>query len=86
MFETSIVDPSLKLLGQLFASATQHASVAMCHWTNGRVRMSLDEVIEKFTTNAGRFAAPADTDIENLRRWTELDDLLPLLKSLGVET
>ena len=48
--------------------------------------LSLDEVMEKFVSNANRFAEPAETDLASLRRWTELDDLLPLLYSIGVET
>lgn len=39
-------DPSLELLSHLFASATQHASVAMCQWTGGKVRLSVDEMFE----------------------------------------
>lgn len=37
---------TISLLNQLFGSATQSASVAMCRWTGGQIRMSLDEVRE----------------------------------------
>ena len=46
MTATNIVDPSLKLAGQFFATGTQHASVAMRQWTHGQVKMTLDEVME----------------------------------------
>jgi chemotaxis protein CheC len=36
----------LSLLRQLFASATYDASVAMRHWTNTSIRLTLDEVCE----------------------------------------
>jgi chemotaxis protein CheC len=36
----------LKLLQQLFASATHDASAAMCCWTNSLITLSLDEVCE----------------------------------------
>lgn len=46
MHEPTIVDPSLLVLSKLFAAATQNASVAMGHWTNGQLMLSLDEVHE----------------------------------------
>ena len=48
--------------------------------------LSLDEVMDKFIANASRFREPAADDLEMLKNWTELDDLLPLLESLGVMT
>lgn len=36
----------LAMLGEFFSAATQHASVAMCQWTSGRVALSLDEIRE----------------------------------------
>ena len=39
-------DSKLALLHQLFASATHDASAAMCRWTDGLIRLSLDEVRE----------------------------------------
>lgn len=36
----------INLLQPLFASATRDASVAMCRWTNSRIRLTLDEVRE----------------------------------------
>ena len=39
-------DPSLRVLGQFFAAATQHASVAMHQWTQGRVSLDLALVRE----------------------------------------
>ena len=45
MFKTtSHDDPSLAILHQFFSTATQHASAAMCHWTRGRVSLTLDEL------------------------------------------
>lgn len=46
MLEPQNLEPSIRVLSQFFASATQHASVAMCQWTNGRVSLTLDEVRE----------------------------------------
>ncbi len=46
MIENTMVDPSLRLLQQLFASATHDASAAMCRWTNGLITLTLDEVRE----------------------------------------
>ncbi len=46
MFDVTTTDPSLNLLGQMFAAATEHASVAMSGWTSGQVTLSLDEVQE----------------------------------------
>lgn len=40
------MDPALQVLFQFFSSATNHASAAMCQWTNGLVRLSLDEIVE----------------------------------------
>ncbi|MEN6406251.1 MAG: chemotaxis protein [Thermoguttaceae bacterium] len=39
-------DLKLRLLRQLFASATHDASAAMCRWTNSLVSLTLDEVCE----------------------------------------
>lgn len=36
----------LELLSELFASATHDASAAMCRWTDGLIRLTLDEVCE----------------------------------------
>lgn len=44
MYDTQTLD--LALLGDFFSAATQHASQAMCQWTNGRVALSLDEIRE----------------------------------------
>ncbi len=44
MSSTSHNDPSLAILQQFFTTATQHASAAMCHWTRGRVSLTLDEL------------------------------------------
>ena len=44
MSTTSHHDPSLAILHQFFTTATQHASAAMCHWTRGRVSLTLDEL------------------------------------------
>ena len=33
-------------LESVFAAATHEASTAMCRWTNGQIRLSLDEVLE----------------------------------------
>jgi len=63
VLNTSTLDPSLRLLEQFFASATQHASVAMCHWTNGRVRLSLDQLAESPLEEA---AAQLDLDMDLL--------------------
>ncbi len=41
-----ILDPTLRILQQLFATATHDASSAMCRWTNGLISLSLDEVRE----------------------------------------
>ncbi len=38
--------PNLRLLRELFASATHDASTAMCRWTNSLIRLTLDEVCE----------------------------------------
>ena len=37
---------NLALLTELFASATHDASAAMCRWTDGLIRLALDEVRE----------------------------------------
>jgi len=37
-------DPSLAVLKQAFATATQHASMAMCQWTRGSVSLELDRL------------------------------------------
>jgi chemotaxis protein CheC len=42
----TVNEPQLKLLHQLFASATHDASAAMCRWTNGLITLALDEVRE----------------------------------------
>jgi chemotaxis protein CheC len=39
-------DLKLRLLRELFASATHDASAAMCRWTNSLVSLTLDEVCE----------------------------------------
>ncbi|WP_254510156.1 chemotaxis protein CheC [Anatilimnocola floriformis] len=44
MNATAPFDPAL--LGDFFSAATQHASLAMSQWTNGRVSLSLDELRE----------------------------------------
>lgn len=46
MTDDASFDPTLRLVQQLFNTATQTASAAMCRWTNGQVRLSLDEVCE----------------------------------------
>lgn len=40
------VAPRLKVLQQLFATATHEASAAMCRWTDGLIALTLDEVRE----------------------------------------
>jgi chemotaxis protein CheC len=44
MLETG--STNLDLLHELFASATHDASAAMCRWTDGLIRLTLDEVRE----------------------------------------
>ena len=46
MSENYMIDSSLRVLFQFFSSATNHASAAMCQWTNGLVHLSLDEIVE----------------------------------------
>lgn len=46
MLQTTINGRHLERLQQLFATATAEASAAMCRWTNGQIKLSLDEVRE----------------------------------------
>lgn len=44
--ETETTPQRLQVLEQLFSLATRDATDAMCRWTNGQVRLSLDELRE----------------------------------------
>jgi chemotaxis protein CheC len=46
MLQPVINSQRLERLQQFFAAATCDASAAMCRWTNGQIRLSLDEVRE----------------------------------------
>jgi chemotaxis protein CheC len=61
----------LALLRDIFSAATQHASVAMCQWTGGRVALSLDEIRE----------AP----LEQLAAEIDIGDELLTMVVLGVQ-
>ena len=46
MLPTVINSHRLERIQQFFAAATYDASAAMCRWTNGQIKLSLDEVRE----------------------------------------
>jgi len=43
---TTLAQPHLEVLRQIFSTATAEASTAMCRWTGGLISLSLDDVSE----------------------------------------
>ena len=46
MTEIHTIDPKMSVLSGLFTAATEHASEAMCKWTNGQISLSLEALHE----------------------------------------
>lgn len=65
------LDPHLRVLGEFFHSATQHASKAMCDWTQGKVALELD--------------AFRQVPLEEFDVATEISDQLLTMVVLGVQ-